>query len=297
MISRRAQVVPCTVVAAPAPLPAEERAAEPPLTVAVSLLVAYLGALALAEWVLTASVPAAAGCFGLLAIAACFAPFLDPFYPPASPGAAAQQRRGAALLPVLVAMPVARLIVLATPTADIGPLSRLGLLAVPTMVAVMLAARACPPDWRLLRPSRTGPAPGGWRGGWPAQAAIPLVALPLGLAVYWLAPPTPPLGGHTPVVIAGAVLALAVIPDELLFRGLLVRALVDITPRAAVPLAAAAYAGTFIAYGSARVVAAAFVVGFVLGWLRRRTDCAIGVLGARVLLVWLVYLVLPACTA
>jgi hypothetical protein len=238
-----------------------------------SLLAAYLGALALAEWVLTMSVPVAAGCFGLLAVAACFALFLP------------CGRRGAALLPVLLAMPVAQLIVLATPTADLAPLSRLGLLAVPTMVAVTLAARACPRDWRLLRPRP---------GGWPVQAAIPLVALPLGLAAYWLAPPTPPLGGRTSVVIVGAVLALAVIPDELLFRGLLVRALVNVGAPAAVPLAAAVYAGTFIAYGSPRMLAAAFVIGFVLGWLRRRTDCAIGVLGARVLLVWLVYLVLPA---
>jgi hypothetical protein len=102
-----------------------------------SLLAAYLGALALAEWVLTVSVPVAAGCFGLLAVAACFAPFLP------------WGRRGAALLPVLLAMPVAQLIVLATPTADLAPLSRLGLLAVPTMVAVTLAARACPRDWHL----------------------------------------------------------------------------------------------------------------------------------------------------
>jgi hypothetical protein len=238
-----------------------------------ALLVAYLGALGLAEWVLMVSVPVAAGCFGLLAVGACFSLFLP------------LDRRGAALLPVLLAMPVTRLIVLATPTAGVTPLNRLGLLAGLTMVAVTLAASACPRDWRLLRP---------WPGGWPAQAAIPLVALPLGPLVYWLAPPTPPLGGHTPVVIAGAVLALAVIPDELLFRGLLVRALGSVAPRSAVPLAAAAYACTFIAYGSPRVLAAAFVVGFALGWLRRRTDCAIGVLGARVLLVWLVYLMLPA---
>lgn len=243
------------------------------------LLVGYLGALALTEWLLTVSVPAAAGCFGLLALAACAAlPFL--------PGdRAAPAGRGAALLAVLATIPVVRLITVAAPTADLTPLGRLAVLAAFSLVAVGAAARASAPGERLLRPGA---------GGWAAQAAVPLVAAPLALLVYPLAPPAPQLRAGVPAFVLAAALALAVIPDELLFRGLLVPAASGVVGPAGVPLAAAAYAATFIGYGSAGMILAAFAVGWTLGWYRQRTGSALGVIGARILLVLLVYLVLPA---
>ena len=65
-------------------------------------------------------------------------------------------------------------------------------------------------------------------------------------------------------------------------------------PRAAVPLAAAVYAATFLGYASVPVIAAASATGVALGWLRRRTGSAIGVIAARVVLVVLVGLAASA---
>ncbi|HET8681667.1 MAG TPA: CPBP family glutamic-type intramembrane protease [Micromonosporaceae bacterium] len=258
-----------------AALPGETARAVPPL-----LLVGYLCALALSEWLLSVSVPAAAVCFGLLAFTVCLALPLLPDGRDRDPDA-----RGAALPLVLAAVPVVRLITVAAPTADLAPLARLVVLAAFTLVAVVVAARGSPPQWRLLR---AGPQ------GWAAQAALPLVAAPLALLVYPLAPPAAQLRGTTPALVLAAGLALAVVPEELLFRGLLVPAATAVAGPAGVPLAAAAYAATFIGYGSARMIVAALAVGWVLGWYRQRTGSALGVVGARVLLVLLVYLVVPA---
>jgi len=254
--------------------PLAELSLPPPI--GSSLLVAYLGGLGLVELLLTVSVPAAAGGYGLVALAVCIAlPHMT-------------DQRSASLLPVLAAIPVVRLATVAAPTADFAPLARLGLLAVPTFVAVVAVAHSDTQDRHLLRP---GP------GGWAEQAALPLVGVPLGMLVYLLGPPTPQLRGQAPVIAVIALLVLAVIPDELLFRGLLVPAATDVAGAAGVPLAAAAYAATFVAYGSMTLLATAFVVGLVLSWFRQRTGSAVGVIGARIVVALLVYLVLPAVWA
>lgn len=235
--------------------------APPPLP--TPLLVGYLGALVVAEWLSTISIPAGAAAFGLLALAACLGPLLP------------LDRPGTTLLPVLAALPAVRLSMMAVPAADLGPVGRTAALAVPALVAVGVIAGGRPRSWRLFR---RGP------GGWRQQAAVSLVALPLAPFVAWLAPP-PPAGG----LVAVAVLALTVVPEELLYRGLLVPALAGVVGgERAVPVAAAVYAATFLGYGSPAAVACAFAVGWVLGWLRQHTGSAAGVVGARVLLVPLV---------
>jgi membrane protease YdiL (CAAX protease family) len=237
------------------------------------LLVGYLGALGVAESVMIVSVPASACCFALLALAACLAAVFFPL-----------DRRLIGLLAVLAAIAVVRLIVVASPTAGLSVLFRFVALALPALVAVIAAAAACPREWRRLR---VGP------GSWQAQAVLLLVAVALGFVLYWVAPPAATLGGNLPVAMVGGLLALAVIPDELLFRGLLLPALASVAHRAAIPLAAATYAATFIAYLSPRAVVGAFCIGLALGWFRQRTDCLLGVVAARVVLVLTAYLVLP----
>jgi membrane protease YdiL (CAAX protease family) len=236
---------------------------------------AYLGGLILGEWLLTVSVPAAAWCFGLLALAVCLGA-LTPL-----------DRPGAALLPVLAALPVVRLSMVAMPAAGLTPLSRAAAVAVPTLVAVVAIAWLRP---RRPRAPRRGPR---W---WWTQAAVSTVALPLAPLVYVLAP-QPPDRGDLPAVAAAVLLAFAVIPEELLYRGLLVPALAGVLHRRAVLVAAVAYAATFLAYGSPAAVAAAFGVAYPLGWLRQRTGSAVGVVVARVGLVLLVAFALPALDA
>jgi hypothetical protein len=237
------------------------------------LLIGYVAILAAAELLMTISVPAAACGFALLAVAVCLA----------SPMVSAE--RGAALVRVLLAIPLVRLLTVAAPGADVVPAVRLAVLAVPTALAVVLAARDLPVGWRVRRcgPSR-----------WRAQAAVALVAVPLSVPVYLLVPPVPAASGSLPTAALVALLTLSVVPDEILFRGLLVPALSGVAARAAVPMAGAVYAATFVGYASAPVLVAACGVGFTLAWLRYRTGSMLGVVGARILLVWLVYGAAPA---
>jgi membrane protease YdiL (CAAX protease family) len=259
------------------------------------VLAAYLSGLILGEWLLTVSAPAAAWCFGLLALAVC----LVAFVPLDRPGRLVRGRSeprggsggdglgGTTLLPVLAALPVVRLSMIAMPAAGLTPLTRAAAVAVPTLVAVVAITWLRP---RRPRAPRRGPR---W---WWTQAAVSTVALPLAPLVYVLAP-QPPDRGDLPAVAAAVLLAFAVIPEELLYRGLLVPALAGVLRRGAVPVAAAAYAATFLAYGSPGAMVAAFGVAYLLGWLRQRTGSAVGVVVARVVLVLLVAFALPVLDA
>ena len=229
-------------------------------------LVAYTAVLAAAELLLAVSVPGAAVLLALLVV-------LLRFALPA-PGAP-----GTAVIPVLIGVPVVRLLTLAAPGAEVPSPVRAAGLAVPVLLTALLAARGRPPDWRLLRPG-----PDGWR----VQVLVALAGIPLAVPVYLLAGRAMADFGGLPWPLAAALLAVAVIPDELLFRGLLVPALGAVAPRAAVPLAAGVYAAAFLGYLSVPIVAAAYGTGFALGWLRRRTGSAVGVIAARVVLIGLV---------
>jgi hypothetical protein len=240
-----------------------------PATLTLWWLVAYTAVLAAADLLLTVSVPGAAVVLAMLVIVLRLA------LP--APGAP-----DAAVIPVLVAVPVVRLVTVAAPGAEVPSPIRMALLAVPILVTALLAARERPPEWRLIRPG-----PGGWR----VQGLIALAGLPLAVPVYLLAGGSMVHPGGLPRLVAVALLVIAVIPDELLFRGLLVPALAAVAPRAAVPLAAAVYAATFLGYASVPVVLAASATGVALGWLRWRTGSAAGVIVARIVLIATVYLV------
>jgi hypothetical protein len=243
-------------------------------TLTLRRLLLYTAALAAAELLLAVSVPMAAIAFALLVVVLRFAlPVHD--------------GPDAAVFPVLVAIPVARLVTVAVPGAELSSPIRLAALAVPVLLAVLLAARDRPPDWRLLRPGS---------GGWRVQGLVALAGVPLAVPVVLLAGPAVADPGGLPRLVAAALLVVAVVPDELLFRGLVVPAFAAVAPRAAVPVAAAVYAATFLGYASVPVVAAAYGTGLALAWLRWRTGSTVGVIAARAVLVGLVSLAAPALT-
>jgi hypothetical protein len=236
-------------------------------------LAAYAAVLGLLELLLTVSVPAAAAGLGLLGFVTCL---LLP---------AVRDDASVRLLPVLAAVPTVRLAVIAAPTADFAPVPRLALLAVPTLVAVVAAARAIPRPRRPLHPRS---------GGWLTQAALSSLGMPLGGLWYLVAPVgRNPVGGLT-LLTSALLLAASVIPEELLHRGLLLPTCTDVAGRAGIPIAAAVYAAAFVGYGSVSVPATAFVTAVALGWCRQRTGSALGVVAARVVMVLVVYLALPA---
>jgi membrane protease YdiL (CAAX protease family) len=242
-----------------------------------ALLAAFLAVLAVTElgWSLLAvPAPAAAAGYGVAALLAPLCLTLRP----------AADARVAALLPPLAAISVVRLVTVVALPAQVHPSTRLLVVGVPALVAVALAARQRPPHWRLLRPHT---------GGWWGQALVALVGALAGRLVWGLAPPTVPVGAGVSTALAATVVMLAALPDELLYRGLLIPAAADVVGRWSVPLAAAAYAMAYLPGGSDRQLLAALLLGLGLGWCRRRTGSVVGAVAAHGLLNLVVYVLLP----
>jgi membrane protease YdiL (CAAX protease family) len=241
-----------------------------------SLLVAYLGVVAASELAwrpLGSAVLASAACHGLLALLLCLVP-----------GVRADART-AALLPPLIAVSVVRLISLAALPADVHPLLRVVIVGSPALVAVAMSTRLRLPEWPLVRPRS---------GGWYGQVLIGLLGVPLALLVWLVAPATAQVATGIPMIVAATILVVfAALPDELLFRGLLVPASVGVAGLWGLPLSSVAYALTYLPGGSAQPVLLAFLLGLALGWCRWRTGSVVGVVIAHGLLNVLVYLVLP----
>lgn len=240
---------------------------------------AYLGGLAGAElgWSLhVLSAPAAAVAYGLLALLGPLCLTLR----------AAADARVAALLPPLVAISVVRLVTVAAEPAHVRPSTRLVVVGVPALAAVALAARQRPRQWRLLRPHA---------GGWGGQVLVALAGILAGRLVWGLAPPTVLVRAGTSTAVAATVLVVfAALPDELLYRGLLLPAAAGVAGRWALPLSSLAYATAYLPGGTGRQVLLAFLLGMALGWCRQRTGSVVGVVAAHGLLNVVVFLLLPS---
>lgn len=250
-------------------------AAGPVALAGTSLLLTYLGAVAASELAwrpLGISVLASAACHGLLALLLCLALRVT------------ADARTAALLPPLVAISTVRLITFAALPVLVHPLLRPVVVGVPALVAVAMSARLRLPEWRLLRPHT---------GGWHGQVLVTLLGIPLALLVWVLAPPTVQVATGASTVVAALVLVFAALPDELLYRGLLVPASVGVAGGWGLPLSSVAYALAYLPGGSPRTVLLAFLLGMVLGWCRQRTGSVVGVVAAHGLVNVLVYLTLP----
>jgi membrane protease YdiL (CAAX protease family) len=259
--------------------PARSASRTAPPLVGAAILAAYLGALAATElgWsLLGLSATAAAVAYGLLAL-------LPTLLCLALPAAA--DVRVAALLPPLVAVSVVRLVTVAAEPAQVRPVTRLVVVGLPALAAVALAARQRPRQWRLVRPRS-----GGWRG----QLLVALAGIPAGRLVWGLAPPTVAARTGTSAAVAATVLVVfAALPDELLYRGLLLPAAVGVAGRWALPLSSALYATAYLPGGSTTRVLLAFLLGMGLGWCRYRTGSVVGAVAAHGLLNVVVYVLLP----
>jgi membrane protease YdiL (CAAX protease family) len=251
-------------------------ASRPVALAGTSLLVAYLGAVAVIELAwrpLGVSVLASAACHGLFALLLCL-----PLWATADP-------RTATLLPPLIAVSVVRLIAFAALPAAVHPLLHLLVVGAPALVAVAMSARLRPPEWRLLRPHT-------W--GWHGQALVALLGIPFAVLVGSLAPPTVQVTMGTPTVVAATILVVfAALPDELLFRGLLTPACVGVAGGWGLPLSSAVYALSYLPGGSGRTILLAFLLGMALGWCRQRTGSVVGVVAAHGLLNVLIFMALP----
>jgi membrane protease YdiL (CAAX protease family) len=243
---------------------------------AAPLLLGYFSTLAVIELAGSSpmvSVPVAAASHGLLALLLCLALRVT------------RDQRIAVLLPPLVAVSVVRLVTLAALPGDVSPLLRLVVVGLPALVAIAIAARQRSPAWSLFRPHT---------GGWPGQLLVALVGIPSALFVWAIAPPAVQVRGDASTMMAAVVLVIfAALPEELLYRGLLVPAAADVVGGWGVPFAAAVYALAFLNGGSIRTVLLAFLLGVVLGWCRQLTGSVVGVIAAHGLLNVIVFLLLP----
>jgi hypothetical protein len=124
---------------ASAGLPPTPRSGRAPIALALRVFVVFVTALGVLEWLVTLSVPGAAAGFGSLALALCLI-------------SRVADEPTAAILPVLVALPVVRLATVALlPPGGASP-TRLGVVAVPAMVTVAAAVRAYRRSRRRPRP-------------------------------------------------------------------------------------------------------------------------------------------------
>lgn len=192
--------------------------------------------------------------------------------------------RFAGLLFTLSLAPLLRLVTLALALPGLPPLVWQAALAA---CAALLAARGA--RELKLRPAELGLRPGDLL----VQAGIALAGVPLGLVQYAALQPAPLAPGPGPAaLLALAVLVGAACGEELLFRGVMLRAAGRSLGRAGVAFAAAVFAVLHLGVSPVAMLLA-FGVGLVFGRIVERTGSLLGVIGASSIGRGLALVVLP----
>jgi len=212
-----------------------------------SIFVAYLLAIALAEYVTTA---------------------LDARWGLVLHGALIPDDRRRALLWALAIAPLLRIVSLSLPLGGVPIVYWYAAVSLPVLAAVAATARAleyAPRDLGLVR---------GASSALVALGCI-VVGFALGLVEYRILAPAPLAGSPSlaDVWVPAAILAVSTgFEEELVFRGLLQRAATEaLGPVSGVAYATAVFATLHIGYLSVTDLAFVFVVGLLLGVLARRT--------------------------
>lgn len=124
----------------------------------------------------------------------------------------------------------------------------------------------------------------------PAAITVMILAVPLGIAAQVSGGSIEGLDGVDPLVGVIVVLGFIALPEELLFRGVLQRSLVDQLGPAGVVLAAVVFSALYLPTLSAGLVVVMFAAGLAFGWSTWASGSVLGAVGAHgVLLVsaWL----------
>ena len=191
----------------------------------------------------------------------------------------------AALL-ILALLPLLRIFSLTMPLDGTQTLYQYALVGAPLLLAVGLVA-AVLGSATISNRLRT------W--SWRRDGLVALGGLPLGgVAVLLLDPDAPVERATWTNLFAGALILLVFTGglEELLFRGLLQTALVDIFGRAGVLVTALLFAAAYLGTRSPLAVAFAAILGVLFGWIVERTRALLGValahglLNVVALLVW-----------
>jgi uncharacterized protein len=165
------------------------------------------------------------------------------------------------VLPAVALIPLMRLLSLSLPIPDIPPIAWVALVGGTMLVAVAASARLAHLDVTQIAIGRVARDP--------ASVAIVIGSVPAGILLGWLAP-TPfevPIGSPVGAgLMATALVGMAAIPEELIFRGVLQRLLGDLVGWLAPLVTAGAFAATYVGSEAPLAVLLMGVVGLAYGF-------------------------------
>jgi membrane protease YdiL (CAAX protease family) len=231
-----------------------------------SFVPVYVGLIVASEAMTTVAGAIAGGiCYGVVLMA------LFNHYLVATPRVSGRVVRGAVrVLPALALVPLMRLITLAL-ALDEPEVYAWAAVGAPLLLAAVLAIHRL--GLTDVLPSRLRRLPR-------SQARFALAGIPLGLLGFGLLRPEPLAGGASwDALIVGSVVAFVFggILEELVFRGVVQRALADVFPAASFVWSSVLYAGTQLGEGPWAYVAFLAAVGLLFGWWVQRTGSIVGV--------------------
>jgi membrane protease YdiL (CAAX protease family) len=179
------------------------------------------------------------------------------------------------VFPVLALVPLLRILSITMPIPQAGRIYWYGLIGVPVALALVLLARVASREW--LR--RAVPFP--WSR---VQAAVAVSGVPLGMIAYLIARHdgfSMKPDGHELLVAVPLLFFFTGVLEEVLFRGLLQRALVDLYGAPGRLWTTALFAFVYLGSRSAGYVAFYAGVGFLFSWVVTRTRSLAGVMVAH----------------
>jgi len=195
------------------------------------------------------------------------------------------------ILVPLALLPLLRILSLTMALKDIPPLYWYILVGSPLLLGILYAINVL--DWQ-----RTALSWG--RLSWWKEPLVALSGLPLGYAAYMLAQPEPLIANATGPELALVALMLVVfvaLPEEILFRGLLLRASSERLGPYAILYSSLLFAVTYIGTLDWQVVLFMGLVGLVFGTCVYKTNALWGVIAAHSVLVIELLVLLPVMLA
>ena len=240
------------------------------------IALAYLAAIAVAE-ILTAFAPTRAG---LVAHAAVLLGMLIH-------AARVEGKKEQAFLVSLAFAPLIRVISLSLPLADLPLLYWYPITSIPLFAAVLIAAPTLGYRWPDLGLNLRR---------WGLQLVIGLSGIALGVLEYWILRPEPLVSTFEWRALLWPALILLVstgLLEEMIFRGLLQRASMDVLGVWGIGYVAILFAVLHTGYQSLLDVIFVLVVGLAFGWIVHRTRSLLGVTLAHGLTNIVLFLIMP----
>ncbi len=184
--------------------------------------------------------------------------------------------RSVDILLLLALLPLIRILTLSIAVGEVKTAYRIGIVGVPVLAAVAMAA------W-LLRPPRFLARLRRWT--W-QQVPIALAGVPLGLVAYLIARPDPLIDVPSIELWTGVpiLLVFSAVPEELLFRGLLQDAFTELFGQAGLLWASVLFAAAYLGSLQPEYVVFAGGLGLVFAVIVERTESLVGVSVAHGLL-------------